>query len=223
MLILFDAVGTLFETAEPVERAYSRFFARHGMVASPDLLRQSFKNVVSTLPAPDFSRFDNGDGAEREWWRQVVEAVADAAGHRGASGLPPCFAEVFEHYAEASAWRLFSETTHVLAKLRSDGHQLAIVSNFDLRLHTVVRGLGIAEQFDLVLSSAEVGARKPSPRIVLRAMDLLGHQRVSTCLVGDSPHEDGGAAAAAEIPLFLLARPRRDLAGIFSWLSKTFS
>jgi len=222
MLILFDAAGTLIETAEPVEEVYRRIFANHGMEADPESLRRAFLEAYAGLPEPDFAIPGGGDLAERQWWRRLVELTARATGHHRAPGLRECFGELFAHYASASAWRLFPEVPALLAELRQSGHRLAVVSNFDRRLHPVLRDLGVAGHFELILTSADVGARKPSPALLNGAMDRLGEGKETSCLVGDSRREDGGAATAAGIPAMILDRPETTLSAVPSWLAAQF-
>lgn len=222
MLILFDAAGTLIETAEPVEEVYRRVFASHGMEADPGSLRRAFLDAYACLPEPDFGNPGGGDLAERQWWWRLVKLTARATGNHRAPGLRKCFGELFVHYASASAWRLFPEVPALLEELRQSGHRLAVVSNFDRRLHPVLRDLGVAKHFELILSSADVGARKPSPALLNRAMERLGQGKEASCLVGDSRREDGGAATAAGIPALILDRPATTLSALPSWLDAQF-
>jgi putative hydrolase of the HAD superfamily len=232
-LVLFDAAGTLLETAEPVENVYHRVFARHGIPAEPSRLRLAFRQAFAHLPGPNFAGHpdaDNGDEAEREWWRMVVGRTAaaataanpDAADHPPAANVASCFDELFAHYARGDAWRPFAEATAVVDRLKHRGHRLAVVSNFDRRLHRVLAELDLANRFDLILTSADVGSRKPSPDLLWRAADHFGLPPAAACLVGDSAHDDGGAAAAAGMPAFILDRPRTSLLDFEQWLREDF-
>jgi putative hydrolase of the HAD superfamily len=219
MLILFDAAGTLMELAEPVEEVYSAHFSEIGIRAEPGSLAAAFREGFRVVPEPEFPPGADGEAIERGWWRRVVEHVARAAGWPGDSGdLEECFSRLFAHYASGAAWRAFPETVEILSRLRDDGHRLAVVSNFDRRLHRVLAELGLARHFDAVLTSADVGARKPSPLLIAEAMRRLRREGDVACLVGDSPREDGGAARAAGIAFFLLDRPARTLRQLPEWL-----
>lgn len=229
-LILFDAAGTLLETAEPVENVYLRIFARHGISSEAAKLRESFRETFAHLPDPDFAEHagnddtgDAGDAAERAWWQQVVGHTLAAAGHRlEPDDFAACFDDLFDHYAGGDAWKVFAEAPALIDRLKRRGHRLAIVSNFDRRLHRVLAELGVAECFDLVLTSADVRARKPAPNLLLRAVEHFGLGTQSACLVGDSAAADGGAAAAVGMPVFILDRPRSSLLDFERWLGEDF-
>ena len=60
------------------------------------------------------------------------------------------FEEVFGVFERPDSWRLFPETREVLTMLKDQGFELGIISNFDSRLFSVLRGLGIAQLFDTV-------------------------------------------------------------------------
>jgi len=221
-LILLDAAGTLIHPAEPVENVYARYFSQFGWITSPLNLRSSFRETFSSLADPEFATHRDGDAAERAWWRQVVEKTARAVGiHSTGPEFDACFHALFTHYAQPSAWSVYPEVPPLLTRLRADGWHLAVVSNFDRRLHHVLAGLGLTDFFDLILTSADVSARKPSPLLLQKAIAAFP-QAESICHVGDSPHADAGAAKAAGIPCFLLDRPRTDLKTLPEWLKFTF-
>ena len=78
--------------------------------------------------------------------------------------------------------------------------RLAWVTNFttERQVHKLI-ALGLADAADFLVTSEEVGADKPDPRIVRRALELLGVVPDDAMLVGDNEVEDGGAAAAAGV------------------------
>lgn len=49
-----------------------------------------------------------------------------------------CFEECFDHFGTTKAWQLFPEVPTTLDSLRGDGFKLAILSNWDFRLQSVV-------------------------------------------------------------------------------------
>jgi putative hydrolase of the HAD superfamily len=221
-LVLLDAAGTLIHTAEPVEKVYARYFSQFGWIALAAEIRLSFRETFSSLPDPEFAHHPDGDAAERAWWRLVVEKTARAVGIRAVSPeFDACFHALFEHYARPEAWAIYPEVLPILARLRVDGWKLAVVSNFDRRLHGVLSGSGLTESFDLILTSADVSARKPSPLLLQKAMSAFPGA-TSVCHVGDSSHADGGAAKAAGIPCLILDRPETDLRNLPEWLKITF-
>ena len=61
-----------------------------------------------------------------------------------ASRLDALFAELYEHYGQASAWRLHDDTRENLHRL-SGRFRLLVLSNFDRRLRRILEGLDIAQ------------------------------------------------------------------------------
>ena len=60
------------------------------------------------------------------------------------------------------------------ARAPARGVALAICSNWDWDLHEAVESAGLTGSFDVVVSSAWVGARKPHPRIYAHTLEQLG-------------------------------------------------
>jgi putative hydrolase of the HAD superfamily len=209
--LFLDAAGTLIEPAEPVAEVYARTATAFGQPVEPAAVKQWFGVAFGGIGDPEYTMLPNGDAAEREWWRQVVGTVFEKALGTPAPDrfLSPCFEALFAHYAEPAAWRVFPEVLGVLAEARAAGLRLAVVSNFDLRLHGILAGHGL--QFDEVITSADARVRKPDPAIFRAALKRLGLQPHEVLHAGDSPVADIEGAAAVGIDACLIARPAMDL------------
>jgi putative hydrolase of the HAD superfamily len=70
----------------------------------------------------------------------------------------------------------------------------------------VLEDLGLRAAIDRVLTSAEAGARKPSPVIFEQALALAGVPAPAAIHVGDSLAEDVAGARAAGIEPVLIRR-----------------
>ena len=221
--IALDAAGTLFEPAEPVARVYARCFAARGHAVAEGGWNHAFRTAFSKTPDPIYPAPGAGEAVEREWWRTVVANAAEATGFDTDSGhFNGIFEELFHHYAAGDAWKLFPETKGVLESFRDEGVKMAVVSNFDSRLGRVLDELGISSFFAHVLTSADVGARKPDPAILRKTLELTGADPSGFCLAGDSETADGGAANACGIAFFHIARPTRDLTDFKKWHGSGF-
>jgi putative hydrolase of the HAD superfamily len=209
--LLLDAAGTLIEPAEPVAEVYARAAAAFGQSVEPTVVKCWFGVAFGGIGDPEYDAHPDGDAAEREWWRQVVGTVFEKALGESLPEefLSPCFEALFAHYADPAAWRVFPEVPAVLDEARAAGLRLAVVSNFDLRLHGILAGHGL--QFDEVIASADARARKPDPAIFRLALERLGHQAHEVLHAGDSPVADIKGAAAVGIDAFLVERPATDL------------
>ncbi|MEP2774948.1 MAG: HAD-IA family hydrolase [Luteolibacter sp.] len=221
--IAFDAAGTLFEPAEPVENIYADCFSTLGFGIPESTWKAAFGKAYLITPDPIFPEDGDGDAIEKEWWHEMVRRAAEAAGIRpDPVTMTDAFEEIFEHYSAGAAWKLFPEVDAVLASLKAKGISLAITSNYDSRLHRVVKELGIAQHFDLILTSAEARARKPAPLILEKLFADTGANPATTCLAGDSLTCDKGSAEAAGIPFYHIDRPATDLSSFEIWHTETF-
>ena len=106
----------------------------------------------------------------------------------------------------ANAWQahmsLDSETHHVLHTLHRS-KKLALVSNFDHppHVHSVLSKLGLTPHFDSVVISAEVGIKKPDPRIFDAALEQTGIKPEEAIYVGDTEDDIKAARAAGMVPI----------------------
>jgi phosphoglycolate phosphatase len=92
---------------------------------------------------------------------------------------------------------LFPGTLGVLAKLRTKGVILAVLTNSGRRAtDEVIRREGLGGYFAFVLTRDDVGAMKPRPDGLLRAVSLLGLPPGDVCYVGDSPFDIEAARLA---------------------------
>jgi HAD superfamily hydrolase (TIGR01549 family) len=84
-----------------------------------------------------------------------------------------------------------------LARLRSLGLTLAVVSNWDAGLPEHLDRVGLAHWFAAVVTSAAEGVAKPDPRIYAITLARLGIEPARALHVGDEPELDGAASRAA--------------------------
>lgn len=104
----------------------------------------------------------------------------------------------------------------VVQKLKTLGVKMAIVTNIvpELLQHQKrkVAALGIAEFFDAIVYSAELGVHKPDRRIFDHAAALLGVANENCLFVGDDPDSDVAGARAADMEVVWLDRWNTDSA-----------
>ena len=105
-----------------------------------------------------------------------------------------------------NAWQahvsLDSEAHHVLHTLHCS-KKLALVSNFDHppHVHSILNKLDLTPYFDSVVISAEVGVKKPDPRIFDSAFAQTGMKPEEVVYVGDTEDDTKAARAAGIVPI----------------------
>lgn len=210
--ITYDAAGTLIRVAEPVGETYARIAAEFGAHLPPKALDAGFREVFPGMPAMAFPNLHGAARveAERAWWRTLVERVVGHAG--GVHDFESYFDALFSHYASANAWRVYPEVHRALQTARARGLRIAVISNFDSRLATILRALDIEPRVDAVIYSTACGAAKPDARIFRTALDALGVTPETALHVGDSLCADYHGALNAGMAAVYLQRRHQPLA-----------
>jgi len=198
--VLFDAAGTLIELREPVAETYARVAREHGVALSPGRLETTFRVAFTAAPAMVFpgAPIEEIFQLEKAWWRRVVSNTFRAADPVARfPDFDGFFESLFDVMGLPQTWREAPGARNLLLRLRSLRWATAIVSNFDRRLPNILRGLGLAELFDVVVLCSDVGAAKPDAAIFHRALERLEVPASRAIVVGDDKELDIEGARAA--------------------------
>ena len=210
--ITFDATGTLMHCPS-LSSLYSDALQRHGVEVSPAQVSRWFPVAWKESDCRvnlGGDRFADHPRGEKGFWEDLVARLCRLAGEQPPN--PFAAAELFQVFARGSSWQLFEEVEPVLGALQKEGFRLAVVSNWDRRLHTLLEDLGLAGRFETIVVSSEVGHAKPDPRIFRAAVKRFGLEPVQVLHVGDHRIQDYEGAAAAGLQSFLIDRANgRDL------------
>jgi putative hydrolase of the HAD superfamily len=195
--LLLDAMGTLIGLRRSVGSTYAAFAAEHGVNVEAEAINAVFPQLFRAAPPLAFPGLE-GEAlleAEQAWWVALIDGCLKACGHDDPlpEGLGPA---LFRHYATAEPWQVYGDVAEHLQQWRSAGLKLAVVSNFDQRLHGLLEQLELAPLIDTVVVSSAVGAAKPDPRPFERALELLELPAAAAWHIGDSPEDEAGARAA---------------------------
>lgn len=84
-------------------------------------------------------------------------------------------------------WRTDPDAAATLETLRQHGYRLGLISNAadDADVQVLVDKAALRAYFDVILTSAALGVRKPNPRIFHHALDALGIPASQAAMVGD--------------------------------------
>jgi putative hydrolase of the HAD superfamily len=208
-VVFFDAAGTLFHVKGSVAEIYLRHAEKYGVMSSPAMLSAvsaAFRRAFHEAPPPAFTVSNPSDikRCERLWWFDIVHNVFYRVGMF--EGFDEYFDEVFPAFEGPAYWVLYPETLSVLKSLKEQGVELGVISNFDSRLFTVLRGLGLSELFDTVTISTLSHVAKPSSRIFQLALDKHAVDPEEAMHVGDSVRDDLEGARRAGLHAALIDR-----------------
>ncbi len=100
----------------------------------------------------------------------------------------------------------FPDAEPTLRALRAEGYALALISNLTAPYADAIGRLGLADCFDRVVLSCDVGAVKPEPEIFGCALAALGIGPEEAVMVGDGWISDVRGARSAGLAAVHLCR-----------------
>lgn len=196
LAVTFDVGGTLIEPWPSVGHVYADVAARHGAGAlDVALLNRRFAAAWEAHPGFDY--------AVEDWSAIVDETFAGLIGDKPSRTF---FRELYEMFAQAGAWRIFDDALPALTSLKEQGIRLGVISNWDDRLRPLLNSLGLADRFETIVVSCEVGASKPSHAPFQAAANALNLAPDKILHVGDSLDMDVGGARGAGLHAVQIVR-----------------
>jgi putative hydrolase of the HAD superfamily len=215
--LFFDAAGTLFHLPRGVGWHYADVARRFGCVVEPDTLSTAFRTAWREMPARLTTHEPRPDD-DRGWWQTLVEKALDLTGPSTKDlDRQAYFDALYPEFTQPGIWELFPEVPEVLAEL-APKYRLGIISNFDRRLRPILKNLGVADNFDPIIISSEVGADKPDPWIFQSALTLAQISANEALHIGDEPRSDWQGATEAGLHVFHLDRPQNSLRDLIEHL-----
>lgn len=206
---MFDALGTLVELEPPAPRLRATLAARAGL----ELSLAEAESAIAAEIAYYRAHLDEGQDPPSlaRLRRRCAEALRAALPSRARPphSRAPGLETVETALLEALHFRAYPDAGPALAAARELPARVLVVSNWDISLERVLQELVLTPLLDGVITSAFTGARKPSPKIFVRALELAGVSPEYAVHVGDSVDEDVAGALAAGIAPILLRRDAR--------------
>ncbi len=196
--VFFDFYGTLAETRD-WGPSWAELVASVGYELTDDVRDRWWKDAPNGIEHDEHSQSRDHYVA---WQRSRIQGMLDECGVPRAT-QDDLIARVREIGAHRTM-TAYDEVPGVLAELRARGLALAICSNWDWDLTEAVDAAGLTGAFDVVVSSAWVGARKPHRRIFDAVLEQVGVAPDDTLFVGDTWICDvEGPRAAGMRPVYL--------------------
>jgi putative hydrolase of the HAD superfamily len=205
--VLLDGLGTLVALEPPWPALVAQLREAHGIELAPTEAERAFRAEIA------YYRAHHHEGRDAEALADLRRRCAEVL----RDGLPLAVGEVLSTpqltAAMLAALRFgaYSEAPTVLEGLRARGMALVVVSNWDVSLPAVLRGVGLEGMVDSVVTSAQVGSPKPGSAIFHTALELAGVPLGRAVHVGDSVEHDVRGALAAGIRPVLLRRGESEL------------
>ena len=197
--VTIDALGTLLELVPPAPRLRAGLRERFGLVVSEAEAARAMRAEVGFYRSHLHLGRDRAglDGLRRRCAEVLRETLAVPELELGA---------LTEVLLEAIRFEPFPDTVPALRDLRAAGLRLVAASNWDVSLHEQLERTGLRPLLDGAVSSAEAGAAKPDPAILVRALAIAGAEPAHAWHVGDDVEADVGAARGAGVRPVLIDR-----------------
>lgn len=203
--LLLDALGTLVSLEPPAPRLAGELVSRFGIRVSEAEAAVALREEIA------FYRANLGEGSDApslvRLRRRCAEVLRDALPPR--RGLEEVDGGALtEALLAALHFTPFPDALPALRAARAAGCRLVVVSNWDVSLHEVLARVELSPLLDAVITSAEVGRRKPDPGPFQRAVTVVEVGPAEAVHVGDSVREDvEGALRAGVAPVLLWREP----------------
>ena len=197
--VFLDVGGTLVYSDPAYADIFHRVLSARGHRIDRDsivrLLRtpESIVTLIRPFPA----------GREPEFFRSVNARMIE---HLGFESDELTLDEIHAAFSEKVAWRAYPGTVEILRSLRGSGYHLGIISNASHSLPDTLQKIGLAEFFDTITYSFDVGAEKPDVRIFRRAISRANATVERSVHIGDSFEADYLGARRAGLHAVLLQR-----------------
>lgn len=203
--VFLDAAGTLVRCQPSVGAIYARVTERFGACVDDRAFVSAFADLWPRHTDAARRRGPRtSEDVERSWWRSFTGEVALRVGL--VLDVDAWFEALWEEFARPEAWVPYPEVVESLARFRSAGARIGILTNWDARCLRVFEGLGLMRLVDFVLVSSLVGVRKPGHGIFEEALRRAGVAAPEAVHVGDSLLDDYEGARAVGLDAVLLVR-----------------
>jgi len=191
--IFFDLGSTLIYSKDPWPPIYEQ--ANRVLV---ELLRQAGIPVEIKAFSNEFGTFLDSYYAGRSESpieKTTLSTLSELLEREGFQDIP---ASVIRSALDAmysitqQNWYLETDAIPTLETLREQGYRLGLISNTsdDKNVQQLVDRCGLRPYFEIILTSAGCGFRKPDERIFRLAVDFFGISPGQTAMVGDTLEAD---------------------------------
>jgi REG-2-like HAD superfamily hydrolase len=207
--IFLDAGYTLFSAKPSPPKFYHQVCVRHGVEITLEQMMDAMRQVWIEKVVPEMNDENVdlfcSDEEDRNWWWNYDHEVfsklkiAPEKHHE-------IFDEIYRFFGDPAAWQLYPDTLESLDRMKESAFSIGIVSNWNSSLKAIVEGLNLTHYFDFILSSAEAGWKKPSPKIFEIALKMADADPSRVVHIGDTYQTDVLGARSAGIRGVMLDR-----------------
>ena len=190
-LITFDVTETLLKFSVAPGVMYAKVGADFGVCVDHNKLTKHFKKHWNymTNNHPNFGLKTIG---WEKWWKEIVITSFEGSLEErvDVTVLNKIGANLIEIYKTPEGWETVEGAHELLSYLKSCNIPLGIISNFDVRLETIIKAMHLHHYFKFVITSYDSGFEKPDSKIFNLALSKLGTESYNALHIGNTPETD---------------------------------
>lgn len=183
-LLTVDAAGTLLKPWPSVGAVYGCTARKRGISVEDEQLQAQFGKAFNKVQ----KNAHKNQGEEKDFWREVVSLTFKPF-HNG-EPINGLFEELWDLFATGKPWRISDQAIPTLETLSDRGYRLAVLSNNDSRLRSVLLDLKVDHLFEYLFISSELGFEKPQREIFQTVEKTLHVAPDEIMHLGDSKCRD---------------------------------
>jgi len=187
--ISFDAADTLFYIEKGLGGSYCEVLKNYDVSYTPKDISSAFKKFFVHRKGLHFNDL-SGKAlylAEKEWWYGLVRDIFNELGMF--DNFDKYFDDLYDYFSH-EAWEVYSDTVPTLKKLKDDGFNIVITSNFDSRIYGVCEKFEIDKYVDYFTISSESGFSKPDEELFYMSLKKVNANTSESIHVGDNYNLD---------------------------------
>jgi REG-2-like HAD superfamily hydrolase len=175
-VITFDCTNTLLYFKIPPSEMYLKTALEMGekqenFNENCDMMksfRSNFKELNKSHPI-----FGKDSIGYNEWWTRLVTRVLKEASTNiiNEDSCNKIAQKLIRKYETDECWAKFKKSEELLKAIKDQNKILGVISNFDPRLYNLLNNMKLANYFDFVITSYEVGIEKPNAEIFYHALE----------------------------------------------------
>jgi len=203
--LLFDFTGTLYDADSDLEahrQVAVWLIGRYELDVTPDSLHQTANRLIATyLKTLERGKYVSGTELMKALWRRLSTVFRVPSTPAALQEFIDVTRDLHRQYARPVPGAL-----ETLRTLKSDGFRLALVSQIDRDLlDVIVDELAMRDLFDVIASAEDVLEARPSPAVLVSALERLAVEPAAAAMVGDDVVCDVEPARKLGIRTVLLA------------------
>lgn len=205
--VVFDVTGTLLRPHPSPAEVYRTIASQFGHPVTAEVMqrrvREAMRHHFGPAPQPEgeaaawpspLQRPATDEARERQRWQRIV---CDALPELVVEQQAAAFERLWEYFRQAAHWEWVPGASPLVEAFQAAGQPLAVATNFDARVLTLLDDHPPLDQITTRFLSSEVGFSKPDPRFFARVAAALGGAPSRLLMIGDDPLNDLAGADAA--------------------------